>query len=303
MGVWSTTTPAGSDPISEGDDRLRELKSALQEALSHEDSIFPGATPLSTPIFIPGFLRGVTGSRPTGDSLVSGRIYFNTTTNVIERYNGATWDTIFTLPADASITATQLAASVAGAGLAGGAGTVLSVNVDGSTLEIPVDTLQVKDAGITAAKLAAAVAGDGLAGGAGTALSVNVDNSSIEINADTLRVKALGITEAMLAAAVVAKLSAPKSIQHFTTTISHNFATETPPKTTNQTITSIDTTNAYIVGISWQNNGTAPQAFALEPRLKITSATNVEIEHNFNGTVPGAGIFTYDISYTVVEWY
>lgn len=102
--------------------------------------------------------------------------------------------------ADAAVTADKLAAAVAGNGLAGGAGTALSVNVDASTIEIATDTLQVKDAGITSAKLAAAVAGNGLAGGAGTALSVNVDDSTIEISSDTLRVKALGITKAKLAA-------------------------------------------------------------------------------------------------------
>lgn len=52
------------------------------------------------------------------------------------------------------ITATELAASVAGAGLGGGAGTALSVNVDGSTLEINADTVRIKDAGVTNAKLA-----------------------------------------------------------------------------------------------------------------------------------------------------
>lgn len=55
--------------------------------------------------------------------------------------------------ADAGITETHLATSVAGNGLAGGAGTALSVNVDGSTLEINSDSLRVKDAGITSAKL------------------------------------------------------------------------------------------------------------------------------------------------------
>lgn len=50
-----------------------------------------------------------------------------------------------------------LAATVAGAGLSEAAD-VLSVNVDGSTLEISVDTLRVKDGGITAAKVAADVA-------------------------------------------------------------------------------------------------------------------------------------------------
>jgi len=56
--------------------------------------------------------------------------------------------------ADGGITATQIATSVAGAGLAGGGGTVLSVGVDDSTVEINSDAVRVKDAGITMAKLA-----------------------------------------------------------------------------------------------------------------------------------------------------
>jgi hypothetical protein len=102
----------------------------------------------------------------------------------------------------AGITETQLAASVAGAGLAGGAGTALSVNVDGSTIEVTTDTLNVKAAGITETQLAASVAGAGLAGGAGTALSVNVDGSTLEITTDTLNIKAAGVTETQLAASV-----------------------------------------------------------------------------------------------------
>lgn len=57
--------------------------------------------------------------------------------------------------ADAGITATQLATSVAGAGLAGGAGTALSVNVDDSSIEIATDTLRVKAGGISNAMIAA----------------------------------------------------------------------------------------------------------------------------------------------------
>jgi len=52
------------------------------------------------------------------------------------------------------VTATQLAAAVAGNGLSGGAGTALAVNVDNSTLEINTDALRVKDLGIVTAKLA-----------------------------------------------------------------------------------------------------------------------------------------------------
>ena len=55
---------------------------------------------------------------------------------------------------DANVTAAKLAAAVAGAGLAGGAGAALSVNVDGTTLEITGDTLNVKAGGIGATELA-----------------------------------------------------------------------------------------------------------------------------------------------------
>lgn len=85
------------------------------------------------------------------------------------------------------VTATQIAAAVAGNGLAGGAGTALSVNVDGTTIEIAADTLGVVDAGITETQLNSSVAGDGLAGGAGTALSVNVDTDrGMAITSDTV---------------------------------------------------------------------------------------------------------------------
>lgn len=50
--------------------------------------------------------------------------------------------------ANGGVTATQLATSVAGAGLAGGGGTALSVNVDGTTLECPADTIGVKSGGV-----------------------------------------------------------------------------------------------------------------------------------------------------------
>lgn len=72
---------------------------------------------------------------------------------------------------NAAVTADKLAAAVAGAGLAGGAGTALSVNVDGTTIEITTDTLNVKALGIAAAQLAAdAVITAKLATGAATGI-------------------------------------------------------------------------------------------------------------------------------------
>lgn len=55
---------------------------------------------------------------------------------------------------DGAVTAAKIASAVAGNGLAGGAGTALSVNVDDSTIEINSDSLRVKDSGISTAKLA-----------------------------------------------------------------------------------------------------------------------------------------------------
>ena len=133
----------------------------------------------------------------------------------------------------------HLATSVAGAGLAGGNGTALSVGVDDSTIEINSDELRLKDSGITNAKIATgtiasasisgntidekhlktSVAGAGLAGGNGTALSVGVDNSSIEINSDSLRVKALGITNAMLGGSIANNKLANDSVTIGTTEV------------------------------------------------------------------------------------
>lgn len=87
-----------------------------------------------------------------------------------------------------SINENYLTTSVAGDGLAGGNGTALSVNTDGTTIETNGD----------AVRIAATAAGNGLAGGGGSALSVNVDGSSIVITSDTLEVPDSGITEAKI---------------------------------------------------------------------------------------------------------
>jgi len=80
--------------------------------------------------------------------------------------------------ADEGVTEDQLAASVAGAGLAGGAGTVLSVGA-GTSITVDGTSIRISDAGITSTQLAAAVAGDGIAGGNGTALTVDVGDGLV----------------------------------------------------------------------------------------------------------------------------
>jgi hypothetical protein len=58
---------------------------------------------------------------------------------------------------DEAVTAAKLAASVAGDGLSGGAGSALSVSTDNSTLEVSGDQVRAKDLGITPAKLAGSI--------------------------------------------------------------------------------------------------------------------------------------------------
>jgi len=58
--------------------------------------------------------------------------------------------------ASAAVDENKLASSVAGDGLAGGAGSALSVNVDDATIELNSDALRLKDGGISNAKLASA---------------------------------------------------------------------------------------------------------------------------------------------------
>jgi trimeric autotransporter adhesin len=146
----------------------------------------------------------------------------------------STGKTITAVLADDAVTAAKINADVAGEALVQNASGALDVNVDGSTIEITSDALNVKDAGITtakiadvnvttakladsavttgkvaddaitAAKLAADVAGAALVqNGTTGAMDVNVDGSTIEITSDALNVKDSGITTAKLADSAV----------------------------------------------------------------------------------------------------
>lgn len=139
--VWNAAVPAGTDFISAGDDVIRELKTDLAAALSAQGS-FPGADTANPEYkWTPEY--GNTASRPSSD-LVTGQLYLNTEVKALQRYNGATWDNV-DMVQSATIDENDLAASVAGSGLAGGAGTALSVGVDNSTVEISSDQVRVKD--------------------------------------------------------------------------------------------------------------------------------------------------------------
>jgi len=89
--------------------------------------------------------------------------------------------------ADAGITATQIATSVAGAGLSGGAGTALSVNVDDTSIEITTDTLNIKDLGVTNAMLAGSIVNAKL-------VNDSVTLGTTEVNLGTTAASLAGLT-------------------------------------------------------------------------------------------------------------
>jgi hypothetical protein len=96
MSVWNTSTPAGSDLLSQGDDKIREMKTAIQDALRGDESegveaIFPGASPSTAPVYRYRGLKDTTANRPTAGQY---GLFFDTTRNVLQRDNGTSWDDV-----------------------------------------------------------------------------------------------------------------------------------------------------------------------------------------------------------------
>lgn len=252
MGNFDVTTPAGSDLLSQGDDRIREFKLAMREALragevagdniEGVEAIFPGSSPSTAPVYRYRGLKGTTAERPTAGQY---GLYYDTDRKVLQRDNGTSWEDIGQMVVDGSITEAKLSTSVAGAGLSGGANTPLSVNV-GTGIEISSD----------AVRISAAAAGNGLSGGSGSALSVNVDNSTIEVNSDSLRVKANGIGGSSLKLLTQSPSNITLTINTLgqpTSSITINNALVLGVKAT----VSSGTAYYYSAAISWDNNPTS----------------------------------------------
>jgi len=101
MGNFDVTTPVGSDLLSLGDDKIREFKTAMREALragevagddiEGVEAIFPGSSPSTAPVYRYRGLKGTTAARPTAGQY---GFYYDTTRNVLQRDNGTSWDDI-----------------------------------------------------------------------------------------------------------------------------------------------------------------------------------------------------------------
>lgn len=99
MGVWDTTTPAGSDNINAGDDRIREMKVAIQEALQCTDATlgnagsFPGSAPSTAPEFAYRGHRGTSAQIAALSADVSG-LAFDTDKSSLYSYAGGSWSAV-----------------------------------------------------------------------------------------------------------------------------------------------------------------------------------------------------------------
>lgn len=115
MGNFDVTTPAGSDLLSQGDDKIREFKLAMREALragevagddiEGVEAIFPGASPSTAPVYRYRGLKGTTAERPTAGQY---GLYLDSTRGVMQRDNGVGWDDVFSVQ-DNSISTNKIA--------------------------------------------------------------------------------------------------------------------------------------------------------------------------------------------------
>lgn len=141
--VWDTTTPSGSEAKSQGDDRIRELKTDIQTALQHQ-GVFPGAD-TSSPRFMHKLSTGSTSDRPTGNNVSTGTWRVNTTSNTIEQYNGSVWSAVDVIPSS-SITGVKISSNAINPPLMGGHGNNFSLNIDTNTLAVKVGTMTINTA-------------------------------------------------------------------------------------------------------------------------------------------------------------
>jgi hypothetical protein len=156
-----------------------------------------GASAVGSPVYLSATAGGWTVSAPTGDRVVqvvgivkvkhasTGSIYFFPGETVAYKVGTSGLQ-------DAAITADKLAAAVAGTGLAGGAGTALSVDLNelsGATISVSADSLPFVDATDNSTKLeSVADLATGMA-----------DNVGIAASAGVLSIKASGVTKGKLA--------------------------------------------------------------------------------------------------------
>lgn len=118
-GVWDTATPANTDPISQGDDRIREMKTAIQESLrggatEGDEAVFPGGSAATAPIFRYRGLKGTILARPAA---TYGGLYYDIEHRVLQRSNGSVWDNLYNNPEKMAVHQASAAAVTSSVGV------------------------------------------------------------------------------------------------------------------------------------------------------------------------------------------
>jgi len=96
---FDVTTPTGAAPISQGDDRIRELKRALNERLDTVFGNWPDGEPLELKLdFLEStglrVVRGLLKDRPAADSESPVQLYYATDTGLLYVRGEDSWDTL-----------------------------------------------------------------------------------------------------------------------------------------------------------------------------------------------------------------
>lgn len=99
MTTWDISKPLGSEAVSQMDDRIRETRAGIQEALraqgsEGDEAVFPGSDS-DNPVFRPRLPIGAEASRPSASA--DAGLYINTTKNTIDRCDDSAWTQVATL--------------------------------------------------------------------------------------------------------------------------------------------------------------------------------------------------------------
>lgn len=212
-------------------------------------------------------------------TLSEGRICYLKSDNTIYIYTGSAWTAQLATIADdaittskilnAAVTSAKLASGVAGNGLAGGAGSALSVNVDDSTIEINSDTLRVKDGGIGSTKLASSLSLTTPTLGVASATSVNKVTITAPATSATLTL-ANGSTLATSGAYSITLTSTGSTSVTLPTT-GTLVTLAGAEELTNKTITSPSVSGLYLSDSSVVFEGSSADTF--ETTLTVTNPT------------------------------
>lgn len=170
--------------------------------------------------------------------------------------------------------------SVAGNGLAGGNGTALSVNTDGSTLEISSDALRVKDLGITTAKLN-------------------------DLACTTAKIDDLSITTGKIAATAITRAKMAAVGQQVSSSCGAYTLTGSYADVTNLTVTITTTGRPVVLAIQGYDGVSGGQASGIympgsgvHVYVKLLrGATQLSVQEYYTGSTAGAGKYPIGFFY------